>query len=79
MAGNTVYGGAGGGTISSDDATLFNPASYSTSVFGGAGGNASVASNGSDGTAPGGGGGATKSGTTSGAGARGELRIWGIV
>lgn len=77
--GNTVYGGAGGGTISSDDSTLYNPATYSTTVFGGAGGNASVASSGSDGTAPGGGGGATKSGAQSGAGARGELRIWGVV
>lgn len=76
--GNTVYGGAGGGSISSNDSTLYNPATYSTTVFGGAGGNASVASSGSDGTAPGGGGGATKSGAQSGAGARGELRIWGI-
>lgn len=79
LSGKTVYGGAGGGTISNDDATLYNPATFSTTVFGGAGGNAAVASSGSDGTAPGGGGGATKSGTTSGAGARGELRIWGLV
>ena len=42
------------------------------SVFGGAGGVASAA-----GTAPGGGGGGN--GTTGGAGARGELRIWGIL
>ena len=78
-SGHTVYGGAGGGGIAGDDTTLYNPSSYSTSVFGGAGGAAAVATSGADGTAPGGGGGATKSGTTSGAGARGELRIWGLV
>ena len=78
-SGRTIYGGGGGGSISSDDSTLYSPTTFAPTVFGGAGGVSAVASSGADGTAPGGGGGATKSGTTSGAGARGELRIWGVV
>lgn len=70
----TIWGGAAGGSITSGD-TLINDAS---TVFGGARGDAVLAANGTDGTAPGGGGGATKSGGQSGAGARGEARIWGI-
>lgn len=64
---NTVgaYFGGGGGKSS-------NNSGSATSVFGGAGGNAFTA-----GTAPGGGGGgATFSGGNSGAGARGEVRIF---
>jgi|GEM_PF-1027704 len=74
-SGNSVFGGAAGGSVNAAG-TLRNPG---TSIQGGNGGAASIASNGTDGTAPGGGGGATQTGTQSGAGARGELRIWGVV
>ncbi|WBS00223.1 hypothetical protein OU994_18045 [Pseudoduganella sp. SL102] len=67
-----VYGAAGGQGISSDI-----PVPMPGSTFGGAGGVASLTGNGGDGAAPGGGGGATQTGAQSGAGARGELRIWG--
>lgn len=69
-----LYGGAGGG--GTDGAALRAPG---TSVFGGQGGVASIASNGGDGTAPGGAGGATRTGTKAGDGARGEVRIWGVI
>lgn len=72
--GKTVWGGAAGGAITSADALINDQ----TTIFGGARGDAVLASNGVAGTQPGGGGGATKSGTQSGAGADGELRIWGI-
>lgn len=61
--GNTWYGGGGGG---GNGATTGG-----TSTFGGAGGDGTSA-----GTAPGGGGGGST--TTSGAGARGEVRVWTI-
>lgn len=70
----SLYGGGGGGCVSAAG-VLRNPG---VSTFGGNGGAASVAGNGTDGTAPGGGGGATQTGTQSGAGARGEVRIWGM-
>lgn len=70
----TIYGGGGGGSIATSTLGAGN-----TTTFGGAGGAAVSASNGIAGTAPAGGGGATKTGTASGAGARGELRIWGII
>lgn len=71
--GASVYGaGAGGGYNLSARAG-------GASVFGGAGGACGDAVNGVDGTAPGGGGGGTRTGAQSGAGARGELRIWGII
>jgi hypothetical protein len=73
-SGDSVYGGGAGGGV--DAAGVLRAAG--TSKFGGSGGAASIAGNGTDGTAPGGGGGATQTGTSSGAGARGELRIWGI-
>ena len=69
----SIFGGGAGGCVS---ATARNGG---TSVFGGNGGNGSIASNGINGTAPGGGGGATQTGAQSGAGARGEVRIWGIL
>jgi hypothetical protein len=72
--GTTIYGGSAGGFLTAGDAVV----APCGTQFGGAGGAASVASNGTDGTAPGGGGGPTKTGTSSGAGARGEIRIWGI-
>ena len=64
-----AFWGGGGGKSSSG-------AGVSTSVFGGAGGAAATA-----GTAPGGGGGGkayVNDGTTGGAGARGEVRVWTI-
>ncbi len=70
--GSSIYGGAGGGGV---QATF---RSGGTSVYGGAGGASGVATDGQDGFAPGGGGGATYTGSKSGAGARGELQIWGI-
>lgn len=72
---NSIYGGAAGGSI--DNTATVRAAG--TSTFGGQGGASSSASNGTAGTAPGGGGGATQTGTQSGAGARGELQIWGVV
>lgn len=62
--GNSVYGGAGGSGSAYVIAGI--------SEFGGDGGSTG------DGAIPGGGGAGTKS-SPSGAGARGELRIWGIV
>lgn len=64
-----AFWGGGGGKSS-------NGGGVSTSVFGGAGGAAATA-----GTAPGGGGGGktyVNDGTTGGAGARGEVRVWTI-
>jgi hypothetical protein len=72
-AGKSVYGGGGG-----DGFNTNTPGTAGISVFGGAGGVSSAAGAATAGTAPGGGGGATLTGT-SGAGARGELQIWGIV
>ena len=80
---NAIYGGAAGGS-NSTSAVLNGPGA---SRFGGAGGAAAygASSVGAAGSAPGGGGGAasnnttTTSGTvTSGAGARGEVRVWTI-
>ena len=73
-SGGSIYGGAAGGGLDGA-ATVRTPG---TSKFGGNGGAALSTSNGVDGSAPGGGGGATQTGTSSGAGARGEVRIWGI-
>lgn len=74
--GNSLYGGGGGG------GTVTAPVTGGTSVFGGAGGAGNTGGPGTDGSAPGGGGGAGKGnsgGDASGAGARGELRIWGVL
>lgn len=73
--GASLYGGAGGGGVSGNTSA----SNGGTSVFGGSGGNGSRGSSGTNGTAPGGGGGATQTGTKAGDGARGEVRIWGIV
>ena len=72
--GKSFFGAGAGGTINSVE----NVRAAGASTFGGAGGAASVASSGTAGNAPGGGGGATIYGATSGAGARGEVRIFGI-
>ena len=71
----TIRGGGAGGAINNFGVL----SQYGTTIYGGAGGAASLAGNGVDGTAPGGGGGATKTGAKSGAGARGELRICGVI
>lgn len=72
LGGNALYGGGGGGRGAATNTTA------GTSYMGGSGGAGSDSGNGSDGTAPGGGGGGTRTGTTAGAGARGELRLWGV-
>jgi len=73
--GNSVYGGAGGAS----QGVFASPAAGGVSIYGGNGG-ASADAAGVAGSAPGGGGGATRiNGNSSGAGGRGELRIWGIV
>lgn len=68
---SSIYGGGGGGSNTQTTG--------GTSRYGGSGGNGSSAGNGQAGTAPGGGGGSTFTGSTSGAGARGELRIRGVM
>lgn len=75
VSGNSIYGGAAGGSVNASGVVR----AAGTSKLGGNGGAASIAGNGTAGTAPAGGGGATQTGTQSGAGARGELRIWGVV
>lgn len=89
VGGTSFYGG-GGGAGNNTDATAYNGGRSTwggggggccgglggASLFGGAGGPGTV-TGGGDGVAPGGGGGGCKTGT-SGAGARGELRIRGL-
>jgi len=89
---NSIYGGAGGGGPTGTGvggASLFGGGggggggstnAGGTSVYGGAGGaGAGSGVNGSPGAAPGGGGGGCTNGASAGNGARGELRIWGII
>ena len=88
-AGNSAYGGGGGGAGGGlAGSALFGGGggggpSGGSSKFGGAGGVGRVsagATDAGDGTAPGGGGGGVSAGTgISGDGARGELRIWGVL
>ena len=70
----SIYGGGAGGSY-------YGGGLYTAgaSSFGGSGGAAGDAVSGTDGTAPGGGGGGTNTGAQSGAGARGEVRIWGAM
>lgn len=70
--GNTLWGGAGSGGYAS------TAIPGGVSVFGGSGGAGSDTGNGGDGVAPGGAGGSTRTGTRSGAGARGEVRVSGV-
>jgi hypothetical protein len=76
--GNSIWGGGGGGSVSSTN-TVFAPG---TSKFGGAGGVATFVGTAGDGNAPGGAGGSCTASTggspSSGSGARGEIRIWGV-
>lgn len=65
-----VFGGAAG---ASSFATT-----QQISAYGGDGGAYTAAANGGAGAAPGGGGAGSDTGFTGGAGARGELRVWGI-
>ena len=74
IVGSSIYGGAGGGGAGSGSGAKAG----GTSVHGGAGGTGNETTDGQDGFAPGGGGGATYTGSKSGAGARGELQIWGV-
>jgi hypothetical protein len=77
VGGSSLYGGgAGGGVFVSGSSSVV---AAGTSKVGGNGGAASLAGAGTDGVAPGGGGGATQTGATSGAGARGEIRIRGRI
>lgn len=71
----SLFGGAAGGSCSSAGVSRFGGAS----MFGGNGGNSSSAASGADGVQPGGGGGATQTGTQSGKGGDGEVHFWGIV
>lgn len=73
--GNSVYGGAAGGGVGSGGSASL---AGGVSVFGGNGGASNRTTSGVDGSAPGGGGGATQTGTNSGAGAPGQLDIWGV-
>lgn len=75
-AGNSIFGGGGGSGINE---SLVVSAFAGLSRHGGNGGMGATTASGQDGLAPGGGGGATHTGARSGAGARGELRIWGII
>lgn len=71
--GSSVYGGGGGGGANG------SAAAGGTSIYGGAGGAAGVSSgNGSPGVAPGGAGGSSRDGSGA-VGARGELRLWGVI
>lgn len=68
-----------GGIATAKDAYKGGAACNGTSVFAGNGGAYVASVNGTAGTAPGGAGGSADSGFTGGAGARGELRIRGVV
>lgn len=72
-SGNSVNGGAAGGSVSGSGVIRLP----GTSVFGGNGGAAGDATSGAPGSFPGGGGGATRTGATSGAGAAGKVQLWG--
>lgn len=69
----SVYGGGAGGSVDGSG----NLRAAGTSLMGGSGGAASIAGNGTDGSVPGGGGGATQTGTQSGAGGNGAVEVWG--
>jgi len=74
ILGNSVHGGAAGGT---HDGT--NARAGGTSVYGGDGGAASVTGAATAGSVPGGGGGMSKGAHASGAGGNGKAIIWGII
>jgi len=85
-SGPSMFGGGAGDQSASGYGTVYGGAAGakqgSTAIpttFGGAGGAAGTTGVGGNGVAPGGGGGATNSGANGGAGAAGELRIWGML
>ncbi len=71
----SVNGGGCGGNVDTSG-TLWSPGA---SLLAGSGGSAGSTGSGIAGSVPAGGGGATQTGTQSGAGARGEVRLWGVV
>jgi hypothetical protein len=85
--GQSLFGGGGGGGNTNQTSTFGIGGASNSGGAGGAGGSSN--GQGSDGLAPGGGGGGSGNGTIggggsttslpSGAGARGELRIWGLI
>ncbi|WP_280923053.1 glycine-rich domain-containing protein [Paraburkholderia sp. LEh10] len=84
--GNSAYGGAGGGYANGGNSVYgggggAGGANGGKSVFGGNGGNwgGSNSTSGTNGAAPAGGGGGSSNGAKGGDGARGELRIWGVI
>jgi hypothetical protein len=78
VASGSVYGGGGGGGVYGCCGTNYVLCA-SASIFGGSGGASSLTTNATAGVSPAGGGGASINGLgNSGAGGRGELRIWGI-
>lgn len=92
IGGTSAFGGGGGGGNSPGGASLYgggggggsgtgSPTTYAggNSVFAGDGGAGNDSTSGADGSAPSGGGGGTRTGTRSGAGARGEFRIRGVI
>ncbi len=75
-AAGSFWGGGGGGSA----ADTTNVVAGGVSLYGGNGGAGVLGgAGGVDGSAPAGGGGGTTTGTKAGDGARGELRIWGVV
>jgi hypothetical protein len=78
IASGSVYGGGGGGGSFACCGVNYQIGT-SASIFGGSGGASSLTTNATAGVSPAGGGGASINGLgNSGAGGRGELRIWGI-
>lgn len=74
--GRTVYGGGAGDSIDASNALLAGLGS----LFGTQGGTTNAAGTSiTAGTGPGAGGAASTNGTNSGAGIRGEVRIWGVI
>ncbi len=78
---SSTFGGAGGGGAgnTSSGPGITTAGAGGVSTLGGNGGAASQTGSGVAGSAPGGGGGATQTGASSGAGARGEIRIRGVL
>lgn len=76
ISGRTVYGNQAGQSIDSTNTTV----APAVTIFGNLGGTTNAAgTTPTDGQGPGGGGGASTNGTNSGAGFRGEVRIWGVI
>jgi len=92
--GDSVYGGGGGGSAQANDGQPGGISTYGgcggssagsstggssrNGIYGGAGGMGVITGKAGDGSSPGGGGGGSYNGD-GGTGARGELRIWGVI